>query len=126
MRPVVIALGHFLMNDAAAGGHPLNVAGSDGAVIAHAVAMLDRSGQHIGDGLNAAMRMPGKSGEIVLRNVVAEVVEQQRMDRSRGCCRIRKRGEDELRRLRAWALDLMSRLTGEWTWGISSVKLTCF
>ena len=72
-----VALGHFLMNDAAAGGHPLHVAGGDGAVVAHAVAVLDGSGEHVGDGLDAAMRMPGKSGEIVFGNVVAEVVEQE-------------------------------------------------
>ena len=73
----VVALGHFLVDDAAAGGHPLHVAGGDGAVVAHAVAVLDGSGEHVGDGLDAAMRMPGKAGEIVLGNVVAEVVEQQ-------------------------------------------------
>ena len=72
-----VALGHFLMNDAAAGGHPLNVAGGDGAVVAHAVAVFDGAGENVSDGLDAAMRMPGKSGEIVLGNVVAEIVEQQ-------------------------------------------------
>ncbi len=72
-----IALGHFLMNDAAARGHPLHVAGGDGAVVAHAVAVLDGSGEHVGDGLDAAMRMPGKSGEIVLGDVIAKIVEQE-------------------------------------------------
>ena len=72
-----IALGHFLVNDAAAGGHPLHVAGGDGAVVAHAVAVLDGSGEDVGDGLDAAVRMPGKSGKVVLGNVVAEIVEQQ-------------------------------------------------
>ena len=65
------------MDDAAAGGHPLDVAGGDGAAVAHAVAVLHGSGEDVGDGLDAAMRMPGKAGEIVLGNVVAEVVEQQ-------------------------------------------------
>ena len=72
-----VALGHFLVDDAAAGGHPLDVAGGDGAVVAHAVAVLDGAGEHVGDGLDAAMRMPGEAGEVVLGDVVAEVVEQE-------------------------------------------------
>ena len=72
-----VALGHFLVNDAAAGGHPLHVAGGDGAVVAHAVAVFDGSGENVGDGLDAAMRMPRESGEVVLGDVVAEVVEEQ-------------------------------------------------
>ena len=72
-----IALGHFLVDDAAAGGHPLHVAGGDGAAVPHAVAVFDGSGEDVGDGLDAAVRMPGKSGKIVLGNVVAEIVEEQ-------------------------------------------------
>ena len=72
-----VALGHLLVDDAAAGGHPLNVTGGNGAAIAHAVAVLHGSGQNVGDGFNAAMRMPGKSGKIIFGNVVAEIVEQQ-------------------------------------------------
>ncbi len=39
--------------------------------------MLDGAVQDIGDGLDAAVRMPGKAGEIIGRPVVAEIVEQQ-------------------------------------------------
>ena len=39
--------------------------------------MVDGAGQRVGDGLDAAVRMPGEAGEIVLRPVVAEIVEQQ-------------------------------------------------
>ena len=76
--PLRVALGHLLMHDAAARGHPLHVAGAEAAAIAETVAVLDRAGQHISDGLDAAMRMPGKAGEIVLRSVVAEIVEQEK------------------------------------------------
>src|SRR3974390_394041 len=65
------------MQDAAAGGHPLHVASAEIAAIAEAVAVLDVAGEHVGDGLDAAMRMPGKAGEILIRAVVAEIVEQQ-------------------------------------------------
>jgi hypothetical protein len=65
------------MQNAAAGGHPLHVAGAELARVAEAVAVVDRPRQHVRNGLDAAMRMPGKAGEIVLRAVVAEVVEQQ-------------------------------------------------
>ena len=77
MRPVRVALRHFLMQDAAARGHPLHVARAQRAAIAEAVAMLDGAGEHIGDGLDAAMRMPRKAGAVILRPVVAEIVEQQ-------------------------------------------------
>ena len=73
-----IALGHFLVNDAAAGGHPLHVAGGDGAAVAHAVTMLDRPGQNVRDGLNAAMRMPRKSREIIFGQLIAEIIEQKK------------------------------------------------
>ncbi len=76
--PGIVALGHLLMNDAAARRHPLDVAGPDRAMIAHAVAMLHRSRQNIGDGLDPAMRMPGKAREIILRHVVAEIIQQQK------------------------------------------------
>ena len=39
--------------------------------------MIDGAGQHVGDGLDAAMRMPGKALEVVVGYVVAEVVEEQ-------------------------------------------------
>ena len=77
MRLGLIALGHFLMDDAAAGGHPLDVARRDGAAVAHAVAVLDGSRENISDGLDPAVGMPGEAGEIIVGNVVTKVVEQQ-------------------------------------------------
>ena len=56
-----IALGHFLVNDAAAGRHPLHVTSGDGASVAHAVSVFHGPGQHVSDGLNASVGMPGKS-----------------------------------------------------------------
>ncbi len=55
----------------------MDVAGPDGAVIPKAVGMVDSARKNVGDGFNAAMRVPGESGEIVVRHVVAEIVEQQ-------------------------------------------------
>jgi hypothetical protein len=40
--------------------------------------VLDGAGEDIGDGLDAAMRMPGESFEIVLGILVAEVVEEEK------------------------------------------------
>ena len=73
-----VTLGHFLVHDAAAGGHPLHVAGAEGAFVAEAVAVFDRAVEHVGDCLDAAMRMPGEAGEVVLRTIIAEIVEQQK------------------------------------------------
>src|SRR5580658_1290487 len=67
--PLGVALRHFLMEDAAPGGHPLYVAGFKIAAIAQAVTVLDAARQHVGDRLDAAMRMPGKAS--------AEIVEQE-------------------------------------------------
>ncbi len=39
--------------------------------------MLDASRKHVGDRFDAAMRVPGKSLEVLGRVVVAEIVEQQ-------------------------------------------------
>src|SRR5260221_8763342 len=72
-----IALGHLLMQNAAAGSHPLHVAGAHFPFVAQAISMLDLAGQHISDGLDAPVRMPGKAGKIVRRIVVAKIVEQK-------------------------------------------------
>jgi hypothetical protein len=74
---LLVTLRHFLMQDAAPGGHPLHVAGAEITAVAEAVAVLDVAGQHVGDGLDAPMRMPGKAGTIFVRAVVAKIVEQQ-------------------------------------------------
>jgi hypothetical protein len=65
------------VQDAAAGGHPLDVTRSQGAAIPQAVAVIDLAAQHVGDRLDAPVRMPREPGELFVRVVVAEVVEQQ-------------------------------------------------
>jgi hypothetical protein len=72
-----VALWHLLVHDAAARGHPLHVAGAERALVAQAVAVVDGAGQDIGDGLDAAVRVPGKAGAVVVGPVVAEIIEQQ-------------------------------------------------
>ena len=47
------------------------------ALVAEAVLVVDRAGENIGDGLDAAVRMPGKAGAVVIGAIVAEIVEQQ-------------------------------------------------
>src|SRR6267143_6470177 len=79
-----VALGHLLMDDAAAGGHPLDVAGGDGAAIAHAVAVLHGPGKHVGDRLDAAVRMPRETRQVIFRNIVTKIVEQEEGVKFRG------------------------------------------
>ena len=74
---LLVAVRHLLVQDAAARGHPLHVAGAQRAAVAQAVAVVDRAGEHVGDGLDAAVRVPGEARLVVGRPVVAEVVEQQ-------------------------------------------------
>ena len=79
MHPArLVAFRHLLMNDAAPRRHPLHVAGSDRALIAHAVAVLHGSRQDVSDGLDPAVRVPGKPRQVILRNVIAEIVEKQK------------------------------------------------
>jgi hypothetical protein len=47
------------------------------AAIAETVAVLDVPGQHISDGLDATVRMARKTGAVIVRPVVAEIVKQQ-------------------------------------------------
>ena len=72
-----IALGHLLVDDAAAGGHPLHVAAANDAPVAHAVAVLDGSAEDIGDRLDPAMGMPGKTPDVIGRLARPEIVEQK-------------------------------------------------
>jgi hypothetical protein len=72
-----VALRHLLVHDAAPGRHPLHVAGAERTFVSEAVAVLDIAGKHIGNGLDAAVRVPGEAGKIIRRTIVAEVVEQQ-------------------------------------------------
>ncbi len=73
----VDAFGHLLVQDAAAGGHPLHVARTDDAGVAEAVAVGDGAFQHISDGLDAAVGVGGETGEIVGGVIRSEVVEEQ-------------------------------------------------
>ncbi len=75
--PFGIALRHFLVHDAAARGHPLHVARAQRAFVPQAVAVVHGALEHVGDGLDAAVRVPGESLEEVLGALVAEVVEQE-------------------------------------------------
>ena len=59
------------------GRHPLHVAGLDHACVAQAVAVRDRADQHVGDRLDAAMRVHREAGHVVGGIVGAEVIEQQ-------------------------------------------------
>ena len=46
--------------------------------------MRHLAGQHVSDGLNSPVGMPGKSGQIIRRIVAAEVVQQQEWIELRG------------------------------------------
>src|SRR5262249_15666795 len=85
VHPAVgIALRHLLMQDAAARRHPLHVPRAEAAAIAEAVAVLDRTGQHVRDRLDPAMRVPREAREAIAGVVVAEVVEQPERIEFRG------------------------------------------
>jgi hypothetical protein len=72
-----ITFRHFLMNYTAARRHPLHIAGTNHALIAHAIAVFNVSGKHIRDSLHAAMGMPRKAFEKISRLVGTEIIEQE-------------------------------------------------
>ena len=56
----------------------MHVAGAKRAAIAQAVAVVHRPPQDIGDGLDAAVGMPGKPGPVIVGAIVAEIVQQEK------------------------------------------------
>ena len=74
----VIALGHFLVNDAAAGGHPLHVPWGDHSFVAQAVAMFHFPGCDISNGLNSPVGMPGEAFQIIGGIVAAEIIQEEK------------------------------------------------
>ena len=73
------AAGHFLVQDAATGTHPLHIAGTDQAGVAEAVAMTGGAFEHVGDGFDAAVRVVGEAADGTFDGIVeGEVVEEQK------------------------------------------------
>src|SRR5258708_8779602 len=102
-RPWVIAHGHLLMNDLAACGHPWHIDGCDRAAISHAVSMLHAPGKNVRDSFDPAMGMPWETRQIILRHIIAEVVQQEERVEVLRCCRSRMRGADARPHLRGLA-----------------------
>ena len=66
------------MQDAAPGTHPLHIARTDQALVAEAVAVGRGAFEHVGDGLDAAVRMVGKAADGSFQGIVeGEMVEEQ-------------------------------------------------
>jgi hypothetical protein len=84
------ALRHFPVENSAAGRHPLHVTGTKRPAIPETVAMVHRPPQDIGDGLDAAVGMPGKPGAVIVRAVIAKIVQQQIKGQNRRCLRSRR------------------------------------
>ncbi len=125
--PLVSPCGISWCRDAAAGRHPLHVAGAQAAAVAedcHAV--LDGAGQHVGDRFDPAMWVPWKPGQVVPRVVVAEVVEQQGRIEFRRCCRSRipagSRAPAPSRVGLGWMTCLMARTDIGFSFGASIVR----
>ena len=76
--PGPVTFRHLLMDDSASGSHPLHVTRGNGPVVPHAVAVFHGSGEHIGDGLDAAVGMPWETCQIIFRYVIAEVIQQKK------------------------------------------------
>jgi len=75
--PDRVSLGHLL------GGRSPGRPSSTGCLrghdtlVPHAVAVFDGAGQHVGDRLDAAVGVPREAGQVIRRNVIAEVIEEE-------------------------------------------------
>jgi hypothetical protein len=64
--------------------------------------VIDGSRKDIGDGLNAAMRMPGESGKVIFRNIIAEVIEEEERVEIRGSPEPERAAKVHARSLQRW------------------------
>ena len=76
-QAILLPFRHFLVNNAAAGRHPLYIPGAYYAGIPHTVAMLYPTLEHISYSLNAPVRVPGKTPYIVPRIAGMEVIQEK-------------------------------------------------
>ena len=60
-----------------AGGHPLHVAALEVAAVAEVILVAHVAVEHVGHGLEAAMRMRREAGDVVVGVVRRELVEHQ-------------------------------------------------
>ena len=66
------------MQDAAPGAHPLYIAGTDEALVAEAIAMMCGAFEHVGDRLDAAVRVVWKAAQRTFKRIIeGKVVEEQ-------------------------------------------------
>jgi hypothetical protein len=66
------------MEDPSAGRHPLHVASPQRPAVSQAVAVIHRTGQHVRDRLDAAVRMPRESRPVRAGVIVSEIVQQEK------------------------------------------------
>jgi hypothetical protein len=71
------ALWHFLVNDPAAGCHPLNLVRVDDSGISYTVSVLDSAVKHVRYCFYAAVGVPRKAGDVISLVIRMEVIQQQ-------------------------------------------------
>src|SRR5207253_8420135 len=76
-QPVAVHLRHLLVDDPAPRGHPLHVPAADDSLVPDAVLMLDATVQHVGDCLDATVRMPRETRDVFRGVLGTEVVQQK-------------------------------------------------
>ncbi|KAF5029933.1 hypothetical protein DSECCO2_643430 [anaerobic digester metagenome] len=74
----VIRFGHFLMYYPAPSGHPLHFSFVDRTMIPHAVTMLSRTFQHVGDSFYTPVRMPWETWKILIWIVITKIIQHQK------------------------------------------------
>src|ERR1017187_5464085 len=65
------------MDDPLSRCHPLHVTGGNCAVVSHAIAVINGSGEDVSDCFDAPMGMPWEPGKIIFRYIVPKIVQEQ-------------------------------------------------
>jgi len=73
MRPCAL-LRHFGMNDAARRRHPLHIARTKVTAVTEVIFVAHVAIEHVRDGLEAAMRMGGKTGDVIVWVIRIELI----------------------------------------------------
>src|SRR6266508_2136396 len=77
-RSIRTAAWHYLVQNAATGGHPLHITGTDQTGVTETIAVMRGAFEHISDRFNATMRVHGEAADGTLNRIIeGEVIEKQ-------------------------------------------------
>jgi len=83
-QSILLPFGHFLVNNPAAGSHPLDISRRNRPLVPHTVPMLNLAIKHIGNRLDPSMGVPWKTSDIVIGIIRMKIIEEEKGIEQRG------------------------------------------